>query len=63
MIILNPNHICLSDARDVAVRAFPNGLYACHWLIRRGLMAKAKETPIMRITKPFAVFHHDVEAV
>ena len=62
-IKLNPDHICLSDARDVAVRAFSSGLYAGHWLIGRGLMAKAKETPIMRITKPLAVFHHDVEAV
>jgi hypothetical protein len=56
-------HICFSDARDVAVRALPNGPYAGHWLIGRGLMAKAKEAPIMRISKPLAVFHHDVEAV
>ena len=62
-IKLNPDHIGLSDTRDVAVRAFSSGLYAGHWLIGRGLMAKAKETPIMRITKPLAVFHHDVEAV
>src|SRR5215469_13917390 len=62
-IILNPHHICLSDARDVAVRAFPIGLYDGHRLIGQVLMAKTKETPIMRIAEPFTVLHHYVEAV
>ena len=62
-IKLNPDHIGLSDTRDVAVRAFSSGLYAGHWLIGQGLMAKTKETPIVRIAKAFTVLHHYVQAV
>lgn len=60
---LNPHHIGRSDTGDMAVCALGSRHHLSKWLIRRGLMAECKETPIIRTAKAFAVFDHHIEAV
>src|SRR5262249_26232922 len=60
---LNPGHVGLCDARDMASRTYVRRLFRGGLVVGQWVMPEGEEPPAVSRSKPLTVFHRHVNAV